>query len=225
MNRSMGGAREEWINQAHNLLLVYTVCNGWFEDNPRESYAAGWKVRRPQLPAEVAGQRTDHHGRAGRGERPMPRRERSERQDRETLPGTAEIRLRADDATAQMVMDILRDHFTITAPRDYPGDRWCFQLDTGNIAPDEDCGAPSPLISCFSSLTATWRPTSSPRRCPVIPGGAARGVRCSAERRKARLTAVTRRAQRISARETVGRTCSIRPVGETKKVFLCVCIE
>ncbi|MFF9901297.1 HNH endonuclease [Streptomyces longispororuber] len=53
VNRGMGGAREEWINQAHNLLLVCTVCNGWFEDHPRESYEAGWKVRRPQLPNEV----------------------------------------------------------------------------------------------------------------------------------------------------------------------------
>ncbi|MFJ4988809.1 HNH endonuclease signature motif containing protein [Streptomyces sp. NPDC088732] len=53
VNRGMGGAREPWINQAHNLLLTCTVCNGWFEDNPRESYEAGWKVRRPQLPAEV----------------------------------------------------------------------------------------------------------------------------------------------------------------------------
>ncbi|MEU9355060.1 HNH endonuclease signature motif containing protein [Streptomyces griseoloalbus] len=53
VNRGMGGAREEWINQAHNLLLVCRVCNGWFEDNPRESYEHGWKVRRPQLPGEV----------------------------------------------------------------------------------------------------------------------------------------------------------------------------
>ncbi|MFD4795046.1 HNH endonuclease [Streptomyces anulatus] len=53
VNRGMGGAREAWINQAHNLLLVCTRCNGWFEDNPRESYAAGWKVRRPQIPSEV----------------------------------------------------------------------------------------------------------------------------------------------------------------------------
>ncbi|MFJ2745242.1 hypothetical protein ACIO3O_36920 [Streptomyces sp. NPDC087440] len=49
----MGGAREAWINQAHNLLCVCTVCNSWFEDNPRESYEAGWKVRRPQLPEEI----------------------------------------------------------------------------------------------------------------------------------------------------------------------------
>ncbi|MCX5182600.1 HNH endonuclease [Streptomyces sp. NBC_00268] len=53
VNRGMGGAREPWINQAHNLLTACTVCNGWFEDNPRESYEAGWKVRRPQLPGEV----------------------------------------------------------------------------------------------------------------------------------------------------------------------------
>ncbi|MFD3514857.1 HNH endonuclease [Streptomyces sp. NPDC058657] len=53
INRGMGGAREPWINQANNLLLVCTVCNGWFEDNPRESYRSGWKVRRPQLPDEV----------------------------------------------------------------------------------------------------------------------------------------------------------------------------
>ncbi|WJV44544.1 HNH endonuclease [Streptomyces flavofungini] len=54
VNRGMGGAREPWINQAHNLLLACEPCNGWFEDNPRESYEAGWKVRRPQLPNEVA---------------------------------------------------------------------------------------------------------------------------------------------------------------------------
>ncbi|GGW94873.1 hypothetical protein [Streptomyces noursei] len=28
-------------------------CNGWFEDNPREAYQAGWKVRRPQFPDAV----------------------------------------------------------------------------------------------------------------------------------------------------------------------------
>jgi hypothetical protein len=68
----------------------------------------------------------------------MPRRDREQRQDRETLPGIAEVRLRADSATAQVVLDVLRAHFTITAPRDYPGDRWYFQLDTGNTAPDPD---------------------------------------------------------------------------------------
>lgn len=53
VNRGMGGAREEWINQPHNLLLVCTTCNSWFEDHPRESYSDGWKVRRPMLPGEV----------------------------------------------------------------------------------------------------------------------------------------------------------------------------
>ncbi|MDX2591284.1 hypothetical protein PV343_02970 [Streptomyces sp. WI03-4A] len=51
MNRGRGGAREQWINQAHNLLL--TVCNSWFEDHPGESYEAGWQVRRPEPPNEV----------------------------------------------------------------------------------------------------------------------------------------------------------------------------
>lgn len=68
----------------------------------------------------------------------MARQSRQPREDRETLPGVAEIRLRADEATAQAVLDALRDHFTITAPREYPGDRWYFQLDTGNTAPDLD---------------------------------------------------------------------------------------
>ncbi|MGW0562877.1 HNH endonuclease [Streptomyces sp. NPDC003016] len=53
VNRGMGGAREEWINQPHNLLLVCRTCNSWFEDHPRESYSSGWKVRRPMLPGEM----------------------------------------------------------------------------------------------------------------------------------------------------------------------------
>ncbi|KIF03613.1 hypothetical protein PL81_23225 [Streptomyces sp. RSD-27] len=53
VNRGMGSSREEWINQPQNLLLVCTTCNGFFEDHPRESYAAGWKVRRPMLPGEM----------------------------------------------------------------------------------------------------------------------------------------------------------------------------
>ncbi|MFJ4342619.1 HNH endonuclease [Streptomyces sp. NPDC088915] len=54
VNRGMGGARELWINQPHNLLLVCRICNSWFEDHPRESYSDGWKVRRPMLPSEMA---------------------------------------------------------------------------------------------------------------------------------------------------------------------------
>lgn len=63
---------------------------------------------------------------------------RQPRTDRSTLPGIADIRLRADDATARVVLDVLRAHFTVTAPRGYPGDRWYLQLDTGNTAPDPD---------------------------------------------------------------------------------------
>ncbi|MEU3501578.1 hypothetical protein ABZ726_12650 [Streptomyces hundungensis] len=54
VNRGMGGAREEWINEPHNLLTACTTCNGWFEDHPRHSYSAGWKVRRPMLPTDMA---------------------------------------------------------------------------------------------------------------------------------------------------------------------------
>lgn len=48
MDRIMG-----WITPSAHLLTACTTCNGWFEDNPRESYERGWKVRRPQLPTEV----------------------------------------------------------------------------------------------------------------------------------------------------------------------------
>ncbi|RZU28272.1 hypothetical protein EV284_6438 [Streptomyces sp. BK022] len=68
-----------------------------------------------------------------------PRRDRDDRQeDRETLPGIAEVRLRADENTAKVVMDVLRANFTVTRARDYPGDRWYFALDTGNTALDLD---------------------------------------------------------------------------------------
>lgn len=53
VNRGMGGARESWVNEPQNLLLACTFCNGWFEDNPGQSYAAGWKVRRPALPTAM----------------------------------------------------------------------------------------------------------------------------------------------------------------------------
>ncbi|MGW7386574.1 hypothetical protein [Streptomyces sp. NPDC054794] len=63
---------------------------------------------------------------------------RQPRPDRETLPGVAELRLRADQDTANVVLDVLRAHFTITAPRGYSGGRFYFQLDTGNTAPDRE---------------------------------------------------------------------------------------
>ncbi|MFF0481924.1 HNH endonuclease [Streptomyces sp. NPDC004435] len=53
VNRGMGGAREGWVNEPQNLLLVCTLCNGWFEDHPQQAYDAGWKVRRPQRPQDV----------------------------------------------------------------------------------------------------------------------------------------------------------------------------
>ncbi|MGV9509344.1 hypothetical protein ACWDQZ_27465 [Streptomyces tendae] len=68
----------------------------------------------------------------------QPRREREQREDRESLPGIAEVRLRADEATKNVVLDVLRANFTVTRARDYPGDRWYFALDTGNTAADPD---------------------------------------------------------------------------------------
>ncbi|MFE4958513.1 hypothetical protein ACFRCW_31825 [Streptomyces sp. NPDC056653] len=53
-----------------------------------------------------------------------------------TLPGVADVRIVADEATTELVLDVLRTHFTITAPRPYSGGRSYFQLDTGNTAPD-----------------------------------------------------------------------------------------
>ncbi|MFE7567754.1 HNH endonuclease [Streptomyces sp. NPDC057539] len=53
VNRGKGGAREPWINQAHNLLPACRLCNAWFEDNPKTAMEAGWKVRRPQVPDEI----------------------------------------------------------------------------------------------------------------------------------------------------------------------------
>ncbi|MET9776198.1 hypothetical protein ABZ023_18390 [Streptomyces sp. NPDC006367] len=65
----------------------------------------------------------------------MARQPRRPREDRESLPGIAEVRLRADEQTAQVVLDVLRAHFTVTAPREYSGERWYFQLDTRNTDP------------------------------------------------------------------------------------------
>lgn len=62
VNRGMGGAREPWVNEAHNLLLACELCNGWFEDHPVPSYEAGWKVRRPQPPDKVVVRYADGRG-------------------------------------------------------------------------------------------------------------------------------------------------------------------
>ncbi|MFE9138046.1 hypothetical protein [Streptomyces sp. NPDC007355] len=54
VNRSTGGAREGVDQPGAQPAARLHGCNGWFEDNPQESYEAGWKVRRPQLPSEVS---------------------------------------------------------------------------------------------------------------------------------------------------------------------------
>lgn len=63
---------------------------------------------------------------------------RQPRPDRETLPGVADLRIVADEATTAAVLDVLRANFTITSPRPYSGGRSYLQLDTGNTAPDPD---------------------------------------------------------------------------------------
>lgn len=46
------------------------------------------------------------------------------------LPGTANIRIiTGDPATEQAILDVLRAHFTLTAPDHYPGGRAYLQLD------------------------------------------------------------------------------------------------
>jgi len=52
-NRAMGGSRDPKINQPPNLLTACQDCNMHFEAQPAEAYAHGWKVRRPQDPADV----------------------------------------------------------------------------------------------------------------------------------------------------------------------------
>ncbi|MCX5601601.1 hypothetical protein OOK29_25965 [Streptomyces phaeochromogenes] len=63
---------------------------------------------------------------------------RRPRPERTTLPGIADIRIVADEATTQLVLDVLQTHFTTTTPRPYSGGRSYLQLDTGNTAPDGD---------------------------------------------------------------------------------------
>ncbi|MET8717386.1 hypothetical protein ABZV52_29920 [Streptomyces sp. NPDC004735] len=63
---------------------------------------------------------------------------RQPRPDRETLPGIADIRITADEATTALIVDALRREFTITSPRPYSGGRSYLRLDTGNTAPDGD---------------------------------------------------------------------------------------
>ncbi|MFB6787680.1 hypothetical protein ACFCWT_13490 [Streptomyces olivaceus] len=62
---------------------------------------------------------------------------RHERPERTTLPGIADIRIVADEATTKLVLDVLRANFTITSPRAYSGGRSYLQLDAGNPASDD----------------------------------------------------------------------------------------
>lgn len=67
-------------------------------------------------------------------------RPRRERPERTTLPGIADIRIVADEATTARVLAILQSEFITTDPRPYPGGRTYLQLDTGNTATDPDQG-------------------------------------------------------------------------------------
>ncbi|MFD3479891.1 hypothetical protein [Streptomyces sp. NPDC058695] len=62
---------------------------------------------------------------------------RQPRPERTTLPGIADVRIVADTATTQRIVDVLRTEFVITEPRPYSGGRSYLQLDTGNTAPDD----------------------------------------------------------------------------------------
>ncbi|MFC8676707.1 hypothetical protein ACFUEN_28980 [Streptomyces griseorubiginosus] len=64
-------------------------------------------------------------------------RERRERPARTFLPGIADVRIMADEATTQAVLDVLQSAFHTTSPRPYDGGRTYLQLDTGCTAPDD----------------------------------------------------------------------------------------
>lgn len=63
---------------------------------------------------------------------------RRERRPRQHLPGIADIRIGADDATVALVVDVLRREFNITEPEPYDSGFTYLRLDTGNTAPDPD---------------------------------------------------------------------------------------
>lgn len=63
---------------------------------------------------------------------------RRERRPRQHLPGIADIRIAADDATAALVVDVLRREFNLTDPEPYDSGYTYLRLDTGNTAPDPD---------------------------------------------------------------------------------------
>lgn len=64
------------------------------------------------------------------------RRERGDRPERRHLPGIADIRIVADEATTKAVLEVLETSFRCTSGRPYDGGRTYLQLDTGCTDPD-----------------------------------------------------------------------------------------
>ncbi|MFD7860961.1 hypothetical protein [Streptomyces sp. NPDC059783] len=67
----------------------------------------------------------------------MAPRHRPERPPRQTLPGIAKIRITADEATTQMVVDVLQRAFVTTDPSPRYGGGVYLDADVGNPAPDD----------------------------------------------------------------------------------------
>ncbi|MER7937889.1 MULTISPECIES: hypothetical protein [unclassified Streptomyces] len=63
---------------------------------------------------------------------------RRERRPRQHLPGVADIRIGADDATVGLVVEALRREFNVTDPESYDSGYSYLRLDTGNTAADPD---------------------------------------------------------------------------------------
>ncbi|MFD9721091.1 hypothetical protein [Streptomyces sp. NPDC059076] len=64
-----------------------------------------------------------------------PQRARGKRR---YLPGIADIRICADEATTARILHILESEFRTTTPQPYNGGRTYLQLDTGCTEPDVD---------------------------------------------------------------------------------------
>ncbi|MFD4555260.1 hypothetical protein ACFWP5_13235 [Streptomyces sp. NPDC058469] len=63
---------------------------------------------------------------------------RRERRPRQHLPGIADLRIAADEATTALVVEVLRREFSITDPEPYDSGYAYLRLDTGNTAADPD---------------------------------------------------------------------------------------
>jgi hypothetical protein len=59
---------------------------------------------------------------------------RRERRPRQHLPGIADIRIAADEATVALVVEALARVFTVTAPEPYDSGYSYLRLDTGAAA-------------------------------------------------------------------------------------------